>query len=598
MEAKEGKKPAPATVPSPLPALNLICFVFHNLDPYTITFAMDAVRQFLDHNLPAGAAVAFFHLGNQADPNEPRGAELDQINAAWKAVLIQQDPTLKDTFAKHPAWQPLKESPFFQPPQLNADGDPPNEWELVAAGWGFVRFDPASVFTIVAVLTLALGIGANVAVFSIVNTILLRPLPFRQPQQLTWLAANNGVGGLSDQTYRVDAYEEIQRHNQSFQEVTGYVPFFSVSDYKLMGYGEPKPVSGVWVAGNFFSMLGIQPALGRLFTPEECVQGGRPAVLLSHAFWQQQFAANPAIIGQAITLNNQAVTVVGVLPDSFDFGSVFAPGLKKDVFVPAIMDGMRNWGHVLSVLGRLKPGVAAGEAQAEVTLLFSQSKAQHPEWFSDSKTTITGLKEYVSGKLRRALIVLWCAVGLILLIVCVNLANLLLARAAARSKEFALRGALGAGRGRLIRQLLTESLVLASAGTLLGLGLAFAILRYLAHQGSIALPLLSSARVDVSALTWTLLITVAAVVVFGLVPGLKVAGGSLQAALKDAGPGMSAGRKHERLRGAGDLGGRAGLRAVDWRRLAAAQLSKSPGCGPGIPAQPGCRNQSGLRRWR
>ena len=405
-------------------------------------------------------------------------------------------------------------------------------------------------FTIVAVLTLALGIGANVAVFSIVNTILLRPLPFRQPQQLTWLAANNGVGGLSDQTYRVDAYEEIQRHNQSFQEVTGYVPFFSVSDYKLMGYGEPKPVSGVWVAGNFFSMLGIQPALGRLFTPEECVQGGRPAVLLSHAFWQQQFAANPAIIGQAITLNNQAVTVVGVLPDSFDFGSVFAPGLKKDVFVPAIMDGMRNWGHVLSVLGRLKPGVAAGQAQAEVTLLFSQSKAQHPEWFSDSKTTITGLKEYVSGKLRRALIVLWCAVGLILLIVCVNLANLLLARAAARSKEFALRGALGAGRGRLIRQLLTESLVLASAGTLLGLGLAFAILRYLAHQGSIALPLLSSARVDVSALTWTLLITVAAVVVFGLVPGLKVAGGSLQAALKDAGPGMSAGRKHERLRAA------------------------------------------------
>jgi predicted permease len=395
---------------------------------------------------------------------------------------------------------------------------------------------------------LALGIGANIAVFSVVDTILLRPLPFHDPQQLTWLAGNNGVGGLSDQTYRVDSYEEIQRHSQSFQDVTGYMPFYVVADYKLTGYGEPKPVSGVWVAGNFFQTLGIQPALGRLFTREECVKGGRPAVLLSHTFWERQFAANPGIVGQAITLNNQPVTVVGVLPDTFDFGAVFAPGLKKDVFVPAIMDGMRNWGHVLSVIGRLKPAVAVGQAQAEATLLFSQSKAQHPEWLTDAKTTITGLREYVSGKLRRSLIVLWCAVGLILLIVCVNLLNLLLARATARSKEFAMRSALGAGRGRLIRQLLTESLVLSSAGALLGLGFAFAIIRYLAHQGSIALPLLSSARVDVTVLTWTLLITVAAAVVFGLVPGLKISGGSLQEALKDAGPGRSAGRKHERLR--------------------------------------------------
>jgi predicted permease len=212
------------------------------------------------------------------------------------------------------------------------------------------------------------------------------------------------------------------------------------------------------------------------------------------------------------------------------------------------MDGMRNWGHVLSVIGRLKPGVAVGQAQAEATLLFSQSKAQHPEWLTDAKTTITGLREYVSGKLRRSLIVLWCAVGLILLIVCVNLLNLLLARAAGRSKEFAMRSALGAGRGRLIRQLLTESLVLSGAGALLGLGFAFAIIRYLAHQGSIALPLLSSVRVDVTVLTWTLLITVATSVLFGLVPGFKMSGGNPQEALKDAGPGMSAGRKHERLR--------------------------------------------------
>jgi predicted permease len=405
-------------------------------------------------------------------------------------------------------------------------------------------------FTIVAVLTLALGIGANIAVFSVVNTILLRPLPFRDPQQLTWLAGNNGVGGLSDQTYRVDVYEEIQRHSQSFQDVTAYVPYYDYSDFKLTGYGEPKPVSGVWVAGNFFQTLGIQPVLGRLFTREECVKGGRPAVLLSRPFWQRQFAANPAIIGRAITLNNRAFTIVGVLPDTFDFTAVFAPGLKMDFFVPVIMDDIRTYGHMLSVMARLKPGVTVGQAQAEVTLLLSHSKAQNPDWLTDVKTTITGLKEYVSGKLRRSLIVLWCAVGLILLIVCVNLSNLLLVRAAARSKEFAMRSALGAGRGRLIRQLLTESLVLSGAGAVLGLGFAFAVTRHLAHQGSIALPLLSSVKVDITALTWTLLIAVAAAVLFGLVPGLRISGANLQEALKDAGPGMSAGRKHERMRAA------------------------------------------------
>ena len=175
-------------------------------------------------------------------------------------------------------------------------------------------------FTIVAVLILALGIGANIAVFSVVDTILLRPLPFHDAGRLAWLAGNNGTGGLSDTTFRVDAFEEIQRHNQSFQQLTAYVPFFATSDAKLTGGGEQRVLAGVWVAGNFFSMLGIQPQLGRLFTPEETVKGGRPAVLLSYPFWQRQFAGNPEIVGQAITLNNRAVTVVGVLPAGFDFG--------------------------------------------------------------------------------------------------------------------------------------------------------------------------------------------------------------------------------------------------------------------------------------
>ncbi len=405
-------------------------------------------------------------------------------------------------------------------------------------------------FALVAALILALGIGANVVVFSVVNTILLRPLPFHDPQQLTWLAGNYGAGGLSDQTYRVDVYEDIERNSQSFSNVTAYVPYYDYSDFKLTGYGEPKPVFGIWVAGNFFQTLGIHPALGRLFTHEESVKGGRPAVVLTRAFWQRQFAADPAILGRTIALNNRAFTVVGVLPETFDFAAVFSPGLKVDFFFPIVMDDIRTYGHMLSVLGRLKPGVTAGQAQAEVRLLLSRAKAQDPNWLTDLRTNIAGLKEHISGTLRRSLIVLWCGVGLILLIVCVNLSNLLLARAAARSKEFAMRGALGAGRGRLIRQLLTESLVLSGSGALLGLGLAFAITRYFAHQGSLALPLLSGLTVDGVALSWTVLIAIVVSIPFGLVPSLAISGVNLQETLKDAGRGMSSGRSHERTHAA------------------------------------------------
>src|SRR5271157_1226056 len=408
------------------------------------------------------------------------------------------------------------------------------------------------VFTLIAVLILALAIGANIAVFSVVNTILLRPLPFNDPQRLVWITGANGKSGLSSVTYSVDAYREFQDQNRSFQDVTAYFAFFSGADYKLTGLGEPRPVSGIAVAGNFFQVLGVVPSLGRSFTPDECRKGGRPVVLLGHMFWRRQFAGDSRIVGKAISLNGQPLTVVGVLPEAFDFGSVLSPGTKVDIYVPAAMEDMRDWGNTLALIGRLKPGMSLPEAQGEANTLFPRLhfNLKHPEWGGDYTARLTGLKEHVSGRLRRSLIVLWCAVGVILLIVCVNLSNLLLARAAARSKEFAMRSALGAGRGRLIRQLLTESLVLSSAGAMLGLGFAFAITRYLAHQGSIALPLLSSVKVDSAALAWTLLVAVTTAVLFGLAHGLRVSAGNLQEALKDAGPGMSAGRKHERMRAA------------------------------------------------
>jgi predicted permease len=404
-------------------------------------------------------------------------------------------------------------------------------------------------FTIVAVLTLALGIGANIVVFSVVDTILLRPLPFHDAEQLAWITGNNGEGGLSDTAYRVDWWQAYKRNNQSMQNVTGFVPYLSSGETKLMNYGDPKPMNGVWVLDDFFQTLGVQPALGRLFTHDEGIKGGRPVMLLAYPFWRTQFHGDPNILGQSITLGKNAYTVVGVMPESFDFGAVFAPGSKMDYFIPAIPENMANWGHVLAMVGRMKPGVTVAQAQAEANTLFPHLRATLKlDGDTDYKTTILGLKDEVSGKLRRSLIVLWCAVALILLIVCVNLSNLLLARAASRSREFGLRVALGARRGRLIRQLLTESLVLSAVGALLGLGFAYAATSWLAYQGSVALPLMNSVRVDRTALAWTVALAVAVGLLFGIVPGLKMSAGNLQETLKDSGHGTSDGRRHERMR--------------------------------------------------
>lgn len=404
-------------------------------------------------------------------------------------------------------------------------------------------------FTTVAVLILALGIGVNVVVFSVVNTLLLRPLPFKDPHQLGWLAGGNGAGGLSVVTYRADAYEAFRDHNRSFERVTGFCPFYSYSSFNLTGHGDPQPVAGVWVLGDFFSTLGVQPILGRDFTADEAVKG-RPPMILSYAYWQTQFQGDRSIVGKAIGLDGAPVTVVGVLPPSFDFGAVFAPGMKKDIFRPLHLADVMQVGHVLSLVGRLRLGVTVAQAQAEASVLFPQLRkaANNDQWTDDSNTQITDLQEHVSGKLRRSLTVLWCAVGLILLIVCVNLSNLLLARAAARSKEFAMRTALGAGRLRLIMQLLTESVVLSGLGAVLGLGIAFAAAAALAHQGSLVLPLLSQVSVDARTLIWTLVIALATAMLFGLMPALKVSRTNLQDALKDSGHGTSSGRGQDRMR--------------------------------------------------
>lgn len=407
-------------------------------------------------------------------------------------------------------------------------------------------------FTLIAILILALGIGANIVVFSVVNTLLLRPLAFAHPEQLVWFTGNHGVGGLSGSTYNVGSYEEYSRHAQSFQEITCYQAFWGSTQYNMTGHGDPQHVQTVMVANNFFHMLGINPTIGRTFTPAEHQKGAALVALLTYPFWQSQFGGDPLILGRTVNFDNQAITIIGVLPQSFDFASVFSPGLRVDFFIPAYMDEIRNWGNTVAIVGRLKSGVSLARAQSEANILSPQFRAAHPDpdWFMEYTADLSYLSDYVTGKLRRPLFVLWGAVGLILLIVCVNLSNLLLARLASRNKEFAMRSALGASRGRLVRQLLTESLVLSACGAILGVLLAFGIVSYLAHQGSITLPLLNSIRVDGVVLAWTLLITLFVGVLFGFAPGLVVSSGNPQETLKDAGRGASEGRRHGRMRSA------------------------------------------------
>jgi putative ABC transport system permease protein len=414
-----------------------------------------------------------------------------------------------------------------------------------------LRRDPG--FAAISILILALAIGANIAVFSVVNTLLLRPLPFPDSRQLVWIAPRPTGCGLSCATYSADAYEEFREQSRVYQGVTGYMAFTTADNLRLTGHGEPEPATGFEVIGDFFQVLGVQPAMGRLFMHDES-RGPHPIALLSSVYWRRQFASDPAIVGKAVEVNGTPITIVGVLPDSFDFGAVFSPGAKIDLFTPLDLNLERDWGNIVTFIGRLKPGVTVTQALDDANRVAPSMyfNVKYPDTLGRYKGDLipVPLKDYVTGKLRRSLIALWCAVGAILLIAGVNLSNLLLARAVARAKEFAVRGALGASRGRIVRQLLMESLVLSSAGAALGLGLALLLIAWLAHQGSVALPLLSSLRIDGQAIGWTVLVAVFTAMIFGLLPGLRIASGNLQEMLKDSGPGAGLGRKHERVRAA------------------------------------------------
>ncbi len=404
-------------------------------------------------------------------------------------------------------------------------------------------------FTIFVVLIAGLGIGASSTVFSVVNTLLLRPLPFAEPSSLVWIA-NRDTSGLSGQTTQVGHMVDLRDRARSFSGVAGYFAFYGVGDNLLSGKGEPERLSGVPVSGNFFEILGVQPALGRGFNAEEAAWNGPLAVILGHGLWQRRFASDPAIVGTSLTLNNRPYTVVGVLPASFDFGSVFAPGSHFDLFFPFPLTPETNrWGNTMAMIGRLAPGVSADQAQAEVGVLAAQITKENPDrnYFEGR---VKPLGDQVSGRIRLALWVLAGAVGMVMLIVCANLSNLLLARTAARQKEIAIRTALGAGRRRLVAQMLTEGLVLAGTGGLLGVLLAVAGTRALAHLDAVSIPLLAGLRIDATVLGFTVAVAILTGVVFGLAPALQPQTSALHDALKDASRGSTEGRRRKSIRSA------------------------------------------------
>lgn len=405
-------------------------------------------------------------------------------------------------------------------------------------------------FSLLAILMLAIGVGACTAMFSIVNTVLIKPLPFEQPQQLAWIENNGSGGGMSDRTSQVYNLMDWQAQSQSFESIGAYYAFFEYLQYTLTLNGESERLLGVPVTQNFFDVLGVQPALGRGFLDSEMdwTQGEVRAAILSHAFWTERFAADPTIVGQTVTINKTPVVVTGVMPRDFDFDSVFTPESSVQMLLPfPLVEAMHNEGNTLFAVGRLKSGVSLGQAQAELDAISARVAANHPER-GPFGAVLSDLNEQVRGSFRPAFLILFGAVLCLLLIVCLNLSNLLLTRAQARRKEWLTRVALGASRWQLIRQPLVESLLLAGIGGLLGLGLAKLAMDALAQMQTFSIPLLHGAGLDTASVAFTALAAAMAGLICGVFPALQLWHTDASAALNESGTRGSAGPAAARVR--------------------------------------------------
>src|SRR5262245_27076724 len=397
-------------------------------------------------------------------------------------------------------------------------------------------------FTFVSVLTLALGIGANTAIFSLVNATLLRPLPFKDPDQLVV------VWGTAPESSRRPISEpnflDYQKQNQAFSDIAA----FGGAALTLTGGANPERVLGARVSEDFFKLLGVQPSIGRAFLPGDDQAGHNAVAILSSSLWRRRFGSDRNVVGQSILIDAKPHTVIGVLPAGFNFTipGYFAAG---ELWIPTALKGdesLRGRDY-LRVIGRLKAGVTLGQAQTEMSMIAQRLKTEHPQ-LGEIGTILVPLKEQVVGGVRLILLLLFGAASFLLLITCTNTANLQVARASGRAKEFAIRASLGASRRRVARQLLTESLLLALFGGAFGAALGWWGLRLLAQLQADAITPAAPNKIDIAVITYSLLISALTGVIFGLAPAFQFSSANLSNPLKDGGKTSGSGAFGQQLR--------------------------------------------------